>query len=146
MEDADTTVLDLIPSPSEEESKTHGGRLSFFGVFDGHGGDKVATFCGNNLQNILLRQESFKKGNYVQGLKDGFLAVDRAMLGGTYFCDLMLSVPRHSSQSPKLTAHPLDPKFEDEVSGCTACVSLIAGNKVYVVCCVTRRHRQQPLL
>lgn len=26
-----------------------------------------------------------------------------------------------------------DPKYEEEVSGCTACVSLIAGNKLYVV-------------
>lgn len=26
-----------------------------------------------------------------------------------------------------------DPKYEEEVSGCTACVSLIAGNKIYVV-------------
>jgi protein phosphatase 2C family protein 2/3 len=99
MEDADTTVLDMIPSPSDEESKTHTARLSFFGVFDGHGGDKVATFCGNNMQNIILRQESFKKGNYTQGLKDGFLAVDRAMLGGAYFvpCDAF----DHPSKTPK---------------------------------------------
>lgn len=27
-----------------------------------------------------------------------------------------------------------DPKYEDEVSGCTACVSLIVDNKLYVVC------------
>jgi hypothetical protein len=27
----------------------------------------------------------------------------------------------------------LDPKYEEEVSGCTACVGLIAGNKLYVV-------------
>lgn len=26
-----------------------------------------------------------------------------------------------------------DPKYEEEVSGCTACVTLIAGNKLYVV-------------
>lgn len=27
----------------------------------------------------------------------------------------------------------IDPKYEEEVSGCTACVSLIAGDKLYVV-------------
>jgi hypothetical protein len=27
----------------------------------------------------------------------------------------------------------IDPKYEEEVSGCTACVSLIADNKLYVV-------------
>ncbi|KAK3179837.1 Protein phosphatase 2C 2 [Lecanicillium sp. MT-2017a] len=105
MEDADTTVLDLIPA-SADDAQAKTSRLSFFGVFDGHGGDKVATYCGANMHNIIMRQESFKKGDYVQGLKDGFLAVDRAMLG--------------------------DPKFEDEVSGCTACVSLIVDNKIYV--------------
>lgn len=28
----------------------------------------------------------------------------------------------------------LDPKYEEEVSGCTACVGLITGDKVYIVC------------
>ncbi|KAM3511436.1 hypothetical protein MY11210_004928 [Beauveria gryllotalpidicola] len=107
MEDADTAVLNLMPSPSSEESEVHqNARLSFFGVYDGHGGEKVATYCGANMHNIIARQESFKKGDYDQGLKDGFLATDRAMLG--------------------------DPRFEDEVSGCTACVSLIVGNKFFV--------------
>ncbi|KAJ2968711.1 hypothetical protein NQ176_g9049 [Zarea fungicola] len=107
MEDADTTVLDLIPSPTAEDIEIHkNARMSFFGVYDGHGGEKVATYSGANLHNIIARQESFKKGDYAQALKDGFLAADRAMLS--------------------------DPRFEDEVSGCTACVSLIVGNRVYV--------------
>lgn len=83
MEDADTTVLDLMPTPTAQESEVHkNARLSFFGVYDGHGGEKVATYCGANMHSIITRQESFKKGDYVQGLKDGFLAADRAMLGG----------------------------------------------------------------
>lgn len=28
----------------------------------------------------------------------------------------------------------IDPKYEEEVSGCTACVSLVAGKKLYLVC------------
>ncbi|PTD03168.1 Protein phosphatase 2C 3 [Fusarium culmorum] len=100
MEDAHTTVLDL------DTAKTHDSKLSFFGVFDGHGGDKVALFTGQNIHNIIFKQDTFKSGDYAQGLKDGFLATDRAILN--------------------------DPKYEEEVSGCTACVSLIAGNKLYV--------------
>ncbi|KAM5352546.1 hypothetical protein ACJ41O_005268 [Fusarium nematophilum] len=100
MEDAHTAVLDLDPS------KSHKDKLSFFGVFDGHGGDKVALFAGQNIHNIIFKQDTFKAGDYAQGLKDGFLATDRAILN--------------------------DPKYEEEVSGCTACVSLIAGNKLYV--------------
>lgn len=83
MEDADTTVLDLIPSPTAEDIEIHkNARMSFFGVYDGHGGEKVATYSGANLHNIIARQESFKKGDYAQALKDGFLAADRAMLSG----------------------------------------------------------------
>lgn len=105
MEDAHTTVLDLLAS-NAEASKTHPTKLSFFGVFDGHGGDKVALFAGENIHNIIAKQDTFKTGNYEQALKDGFLATDRAILN--------------------------DPKYEEEVSGCTACVSLIAGDKLYI--------------
>ncbi|KAI9900773.1 hypothetical protein N3K66_005035 [Trichothecium roseum] len=106
MEDAHTAVLDLEPN---NKTGTGGGapkKLSFFGVFDGHGGDKVALFAGENIHNIIMKQDSFKQANYAQSLKDGFLATDRAILN--------------------------DPKYEEEVSGCTACVSLIAGNKLYL--------------
>ncbi|KKP04114.1 protein phosphatase [Trichoderma harzianum] len=104
MEDAHTAELNL--TPPDNDTKTHPDRLSFFGVFDGHGGDKVALFTGENIHKIVFKQDSFKAGDYAQGLKDGFLATDRAILN--------------------------DPKYEEEVSGCTACVSLIAGNKLYV--------------
>lgn len=76
MEDAHTAVLDL------DAGKAHPDKLSFFGVFDGHGGDKVALFAGENIHNIIFKQESFKSRDYTQGLKDGFLATDRAILNG----------------------------------------------------------------
>lgn len=80
MEDAHTAELNL--PPPDNDTKTHPDRLSFFGVFDGHGGDKVALFAGENIHNIVFKQESFKSGDYAQGLKDGFLATDRAILNG----------------------------------------------------------------
>lgn len=81
MEDAHTTVLDLAVEGSKD-SKPNPDKLSFFGVFDGHGGDKVALFAGENIHNIIAKQDTFKKGDYIQGLKDGFLATDRAILNG----------------------------------------------------------------
>lgn len=81
MEDAHATVLDLQAAdsagatPADEDS-----RLSFFGVYDGHGGDKVALFSGENIHKIVAKQEAFKKGDVEQALKDGFLATDRAIL------------------------------------------------------------------
>lgn len=82
MEDAHAAVLDLQwehlkknfqPASTED-------RLSFFGVYDGHGGDKVALYAGENLHKILAKQEAFRKGDFEQALKDGFLATDRAIL------------------------------------------------------------------
>ncbi|KAK3941246.1 phosphatase 2C-domain-containing protein [Diplogelasinospora grovesii] len=104
MEDSHTTVLDLLAGT--EAAKNHASKLSFFGVFDGHGGDKVALFAGANIHNIIAKQDTFKAGNYEQALKDGFLATDRAILN--------------------------DPKYEEEVSGCTACVGLITEDKIYI--------------
>lgn len=81
MEDAHTTVLDLLAA-NKKAAKKHSSRLSFFGVFDGHGGDKVALFTGENIHNIIAKQDTFETGNYEQALKDGFLATDRAILNG----------------------------------------------------------------
>ncbi|KAL2264882.1 hypothetical protein VTJ83DRAFT_7392 [Remersonia thermophila] len=105
MEDAHTAVLNLLED-NPKAAKEHPSKLSFFGVFDGHGGSNVAIFAGNNIHRIVAKQETFKAGNYEQALKDGFLATDRAILS--------------------------DPKYEEEVSGCTACVGLISDDKIYI--------------
>jgi len=84
MEDAHAAILDL---QAEDADKGFVGasvddRLSFFGVYDGHGGDKVALFAGENIHKILAKQEAFKRKDFEQALKDGFLATDRAILSG----------------------------------------------------------------
>ncbi|EHL00060.1 putative protein phosphatase 2C like protein [Glarea lozoyensis 74030] len=107
MEDAHATILDL-QSSSDESVKPASAedRLSFFGVYDGHGGDRVAIFAGENIHQIVAKQEAFKKGDIEQALKDGFLATDRAILN--------------------------DPRFEEEVSGCTATVAILSSKKIFV--------------
>ncbi|KAK4230259.1 phosphatase 2C-domain-containing protein [Podospora fimiseda] len=104
MEDSHTTILDLLQD--KKDAKEHPSRLAFFGVFDGHGGDRVAIYTGANIHHIVSKQETFQAGNYEQALKDAFLATDRAILS--------------------------DHKFDEEVSGCTACVGLITDDKIYV--------------
>lgn len=109
MEDAHAAVLDLQSVAEDgKESKPAdiNSRLSFFGVYDGHGGDKVAQFAGENIHTIIAKQEAFKKGDIEQALKDGFLATDRAILN--------------------------DPRYEEEVSGCTASVGILSAKKIYV--------------
>lgn len=83
MEDAHATILDL-KTGDDDDGKTTAidQRLSYFGVYDGHGGDKVAIYTGENLHKIIAKQEAWKAGNFEQALKDGFLATDRAILSG----------------------------------------------------------------
>lgn len=85
MEDAHTTILDLqVDNPKKDfQAASIEDRLSYFGVYDGHGGDKVALFAGENVHKIIAKQEAFKNGDFEQALKDGFLATDRAILNGT---------------------------------------------------------------
>ena len=86
MEDAHAAVLDLQAEDADKGfvPATPEDRLSFFGVYDGHGGDKVALFAGENIHKILAKQEAFKKKDFEQALKDGFLATDRAILSGKF--------------------------------------------------------------
>ena len=80
MEDAHATVLDF----AGEEGKATGTdkRLAFFGVYDGHGGDKVALYAGEQLHQIVAKQEAFKSVDIKKALQDGFLATDREILCG----------------------------------------------------------------
>ena len=84
MEDAHAAVLDLKPATEGKEQKPTppDKRLAFFGVYDGHGGEKVAQFAGESLHKIVAKQDAFKTGDIEQALKDGFLATDRAILNG----------------------------------------------------------------
>lgn len=135
MEDSHAAILDLhkpgLLSPALKE-----GRLSFFGVYDGHGGEKVAAFSGENVHKILVKQSSFKAGDYGKALQDGFLATDRAILQGKRVPFLLLvkswlesTLRRDADESP----YALDPRYGDEVSGCTATTAVISGTKIYVV-------------
>lgn len=84
MEDAHACVLDLKPHDKEKETEVTDSntRTSFFAVYDGHGGEKVALYAGEHLHKIVAKQEAFKKLDFEQALKDGFLATDKAILDG----------------------------------------------------------------
>jgi protein phosphatase PTC2/3 len=84
MEDAHSCVLDLQAEGDEKTSTPTDKRLSFFGVYDGHGGDKVAIYAGEHLHEIIAKQEAFRNGGFEKAIKDGFLATDRAILSGLW--------------------------------------------------------------
>ncbi|KAK9469781.1 phosphatase 2C-like domain-containing protein [Lipomyces arxii] len=102
MEDAHTCVLDL---KREDGKSAPDKQISFFAVYDGHGGSKAAIFAGQQLHKIVARQAAYEKGDYEQALKDGFLSTDRAILQ--------------------------DPNFGNDPSGCTATTILISDTTIF---------------
>lgn len=71
MEDAHTQRLNLSPGDPH---------ASFFAVYDGHGGAKVASYAGEHLHKIIVSQPEYKQGNYVEAIKKAFLQLDQNML------------------------------------------------------------------
>jgi len=97
MEDAHTTILRL-------EGKDG---FSFFGVYDGHGGQNVAKYSGEQLHLRIARDEAFSLSDYKVAIKNGFLGIDN---------DLRR-----------------DPEYQNDPSGCTAVTALITSDdKVFV--------------
>lgn len=75
MEDAHATILDLYKDGEGKNEHT-----AFFGVYDGHGGEKAAIFTGKHLHQLIKSTAAFKNKDYANALKDGFLSCDEAIL------------------------------------------------------------------
>ncbi|ODQ48292.1 hypothetical protein PICMEDRAFT_125892 [Pichia membranifaciens NRRL Y-2026] len=77
MEDSHSIILDINTLLEKNASDKQN---AFFGVYDGHGGEKVAIFTGERLPKILAQNSLYQSGDYIQALKDTFLATDVAIL------------------------------------------------------------------
>ncbi|CAG7721120.1 unnamed protein product [Allacma fusca] len=95
MEDSHTHILSL---PDDQTA-------AFFGVYDGHGGPKVAQHAGNHLHKFIVQRQEYQEGDAVGAIKQGFLEFDHSMLK--------------------------DEHMRDELAGTTAVTVLIKDNKVY---------------
>lgn len=96
MEDAHTHMLTL----SEDKD------AAFFGVYDGHGGSKIASHVSKSLHKFIVRRPEYKQGNYEEAIVKGFLECDDAMRK--------------------------DETLKDEMSGSTAITVLSKNNKLFV--------------
>lgn len=101
MEDAHATILDL----NKELDTGSEDRVSFFGVYDGHGGRKTAIFTGQYLHEIVTKTAAYHEKDYTRALKDGFLLCDQAVLQ--------------------------DFETRNDESGCAATAAIITPNKIY---------------
>lgn len=96
MEDAHQHILELSPEDAD---------AAFFGVYDGHGGAKVAKFAAINLHRYILNRPEYKANDIQDAVRQGFLDCDRAM--------------------------KMAEELKDEMAGCTAVTALIKGNKLW---------------
>ncbi|GET03973.1 phosphatase 2C-like domain-containing protein [Rhizophagus clarus] len=96
MEDAHTAELTLKDKKG----------FSFFGVYDGHGGQNVAKYSGAHLHERIARDPSFPD-NIEEAIKNGFLGTDEDLRNDT--------------------------QYANDPSGCTAVTAIITPeNHVYV--------------
>ncbi|KAH0707651.1 hypothetical protein KY285_012536 [Solanum tuberosum] len=56
---------------------------SFFGVYDGHGGDEVSKFCAKFLHQEVLNHEAYSAGDIDTSIRHAFLRMDEMMCGQT---------------------------------------------------------------
>jgi len=96
MEDAHQHILELSPEDAS---------ASYFAVFDGHGGAKVAKYAEIHLHRHIVKRQEYIDGDITGAIREGFLECDRVMKS--------------------------DEDFKDELSGCTAVIVLLRGEKLW---------------
>ncbi|OWF39618.1 probable protein phosphatase 2C T23F11.1 [Mizuhopecten yessoensis] len=95
MEDAHTHLLSL---PGDKDAQ-------FFGVFDGHGGAKIAQYAGINLHKKIVSHPAYSQGNVPEAIRQGFLGLDEEMIK--------------------------DEAMKEELAGTTAVITIFKGNTIY---------------
>ncbi|KAI5595849.1 hypothetical protein POPTR_003G183800v4 [Populus trichocarpa] len=125
---------------------------SFFGVYDGHGGQAVAKFCAKYLHQQVLRQESYLSGDLGTSLQKAFLRMDEMMRGQRGWRELaslgdnidkvsgmiegLIWSPRRGQVNGSLDDWPSEEgphsSFHGPTSGSTACVAIIRNNQLFV--------------
>ncbi|CAG2178841.1 unnamed protein product, partial [Oppiella nova] len=78
---------------------------SFFAVYDGHGGAKVAQYAAKHLHRKVCTHALYHKGLVEEAIRQSFLELDSDMLS--------------------------DDQMRDELAGTTAITCLIKNNKIY---------------
>lgn len=94
MEDSHVHILSLPEDPN----------VSFFAVFDGHGGANVAKYAAKHMHKYILNRPEYPN-DISTAMKQGFLDLDVAMLN--------------------------DDSLKEQVAGSTAITVLIKDNQIY---------------
>ncbi|KAL7618802.1 probable protein phosphatase 2C 60 [Lactuca sativa] len=140
MEDAHAAYLDLDCS------------TSFFGVYDGHGGQSVSKFCAKYLHQQLMKHEAYSSGDIGTAAQKAFLRMDEMMCGQRGWRELSVLGDKKDQLSGRMEGLICSPKsgeaksqhddwpveegphsnYEGPQCGSTACVAIIRNNQLVV--------------
>jgi serine/threonine protein phosphatase PrpC len=105
-----------------------------FAVFDGHGGNQVAEFARDTFVKELLCNKNFISANYEKALTETFIKMDDLMLTEDGNKELnTYTVKEVEGKGDEFNPYS-DMDVEGNIAtccGCTACVCLVVGDKVY---------------
>ncbi|XP_072962183.1 probable protein phosphatase 2C 11 [Typha angustifolia] len=142
MEDAHAALPDLDKINS----------ISFFGVYDGHGGKVVAKFCAKYLHTQVLMNEAYSTGDLGSSVQRAFFRMDEMMQGQRGWRELSVLGDKINKFTGMIEGLIWSPKgsdsnevedgwafeegphsdFSGPTSGCTACVAIIRNNQLIV--------------
>ena len=97
--------------------------VSFFAIFDGHGGNSVSEWLAENLHNYIINQSSFPlnpRDAILQGFKDAEDNLLVKLINGS----LQTTKPKTSKQSENNKKH--------DVAGSCALVCMIINKECYI--------------
>ncbi|KAG9150901.1 hypothetical protein Leryth_003024 [Lithospermum erythrorhizon] len=143
--------------------------LSFFGVYDGHGGKAVARYCAKYLHQELVKQEAYLAGDLPAAARKAFLRMDEIMCGQSGRKELaelggkeeqssdmiedLIFTSNRGEADPGSDDYPYDQGCQSNgpSSGCTACVAIIHHNQLIVAnagdsrCVLSRKGQAYPM-
>ncbi|KAL8260914.1 hypothetical protein R6Q59_024963 [Mikania micrantha] len=126
---------------------------SFFGVYDGHGGQAVSKFCAKYLHQQVIKHEAYSSGDIGTALQKSFLRLDEMMCGQRGWRELTIlgdKKDQFSGMMEKLIWSPRSGEvngrqtddwsveegpysnYEGPTCGSTACVAIIRNNQLVV--------------
>ncbi|XP_057791417.1 probable protein phosphatase 2C 60 isoform X3 [Salvia miltiorrhiza] len=121
---------------------------SFFGVYDGHGGNEVSKFCAKFLHQQVLNDEAYATGDLENSVRKAFLRMDEMMCGRKGQKELELlrgKVDQSTSNGENLQKTEEDygkdvlssdegtqTDYSGPSSGSTACIAIIRNNQLLV--------------
>ncbi|KAK9069833.1 hypothetical protein SSX86_010229 [Deinandra increscens subsp. villosa] len=125
---------------------------SFFGVYDGHGGQAVSKFCAKYLHQQVIKHEAYSSGDIGTAVQKSFIRMDEMMRGQRGWIELAILGDKTeklsgmkerligSRESSEVKSQDDDwsveegphSNYEGPTCGSTACVAVIRNNQLIV--------------